>query len=124
MSRAPPLSGISSVNTFNIHAPVGAIQTGPGAVANVHGAFEPGAQTALLQVLNTAIGAITTAPAGTLATSELLVVAAEASEIIGSPNPDRSKLRQTWDILSSAVQGIASAPQAYQAMVGALAVFQ
>lgn len=123
MSRAPVASDAAPVTTFNIHAPVGAIQTGNNSVANIHqGAFGEADLATLISALHQATMTIISAPRDALDTGHLLGIAAEATEIIKAPNPDRSRLRQVFEVLSSGIQGIASAPQAYQALVSALAV--
>jgi hypothetical protein len=103
-------------NTISVAGPVGILQTGHGAVANISGSLSQSEQSAALEALTQAIAAIVAAPAGRVDTAQLLSAAAEASDTIKGPTPDKSRLREIFDVLSSGVQAIGSAPGAYAAL--------
>ena len=103
-------------NTISVAGPVGILQTGHGAVANISGSLSQSEQSAALDALTQAIAAIVAAPAGRVNTAQLLSAAAEATDTLKGPTPDKSRLREIFDVLSSGVQAIGSAPGAYAAL--------
>ena len=109
-------------HNISVRGSVGILQTGHGAVASISGGLSHAEQSAALEALTQAIAAIIAAPTGRVSTSDLLSVAAEATDTVKSQSPDKSKLRQAFDVLSSGVQAIGAAPQAYSAMQAVLAM--
>ena len=122
-SRLHQTSPLPSVtHNISVRGSVGILQTGHGAVASISGGLSHAEQSAALEALTQAIAAIIAAPPGRVSTSDLLSVAAEATDTVKSQSPDKSKLRQAFDVLSSGVQAIGAAPQAYSAMQAVLAM--
>ncbi len=99
------------------------MQTGDGAVASISGGLTPAERSEALAALTQAIAAIIAAPAGRVNTAHLLSIAAEATDAVKSQiTTDKSRLRQAFDVLSSGVQAIGTAPQAYNAIQAVLAL--
>jgi hypothetical protein len=101
---------------------IGAVLTGQGAVANVVQSINPDQREALLEALQLVRQAIGAAPEfEERSRRELTEFADEAAGELRKESPNTLRLSLTLQTLAAAVQGIASAPGAYQALRAAAA---
>lgn len=102
---------------YNFYGNIGSVQTGVNAIANVvqHlGADDRASLAAALQQVKEAIGV---APSfAEQQRRELLEIAEECSFQIGTESPNNTKLLTMFNTLGTAIQSIASAQPAYQAL--------
>ncbi len=101
---------------FAFYGAVGAVQTGPGAVANVVQNLGAEEKHAILQALAQVRAAVIATQELAAQRQELIEIADECSATVQSENPNNSKLRAMFDVLSSSIQTMASAQPAYQAL--------
>lgn len=107
--------------SYNFYGNVGAVQTGPHAVANTVqnlGAEDVAALRSAIEQVRDAIASAATIPDKQRA--ELLEIATEAHEQLSRPERNGTRMLATLNILATAVQGIASAQPAYAAIKAAL----
>jgi hypothetical protein len=105
---------------FNFHAPVGAVQTGPGAVANVNQALAgPGLNklTAALEQLTTALAAAADVDPDTR--SDITAVVTDVRAEIQKPRPNVAKITGLAYGLATTIQTIASLAPAYHVVKAA-----
>lgn len=108
--------------SYVIHGNVGAVVTGAGAMANVVQNINPDQREILLNALEVVRKAISAAPElQEQDRRELVEFADEAAGELTKENPNARRLSFTLQSLSEAVQGIASAPGAYEALRAAAA---
>jgi hypothetical protein len=106
--------------TFNIYAPVGFVQTGPGATASVQQNIAAPDREAILRALQ----AVEQAVAG-LAPTERTQITEEAGELkkeLAKPQPNFLRLRSGLLGIATTIQTLGSAAAAYQLVKGALAL--
>lgn len=110
----------SVTHNYAFNAGVGIVQTGTNANANIVLGLSADQRNELLAALAQVRESLASSSRPDSQTKELLEIADETKEIITSNNPNSTKLRAYFDILSSAVQGIANAQPAYQSLKIAL----
>ena len=115
-------SGATSLSgTYNFYGPVGAVQTGASAVANVVQTLSnedrASLRTALAQV-NAALDASSSIPE--VKRAELTSIAIECRHEVDASNPNSMKLMALLVVLGTTIQTIASARPAYEALKAAV----
>ncbi len=114
--------GAPAGTSYTIHGNVGALVTGAGATTHVVQNINSVDREALLKALELVRQAIGAAPEiQEHARRELVELAEEAAGEIEKESPNTRRLSLTLQTLSAAVQGIASAPGAYEALRAAAA---
>lgn len=109
------------MQSYNFYGNVGSIQTGANSVANVVqnlGAEDRASLSAALQQVKEAIS-VTPSIADTQR-HELLEIAEECASQMAAESPNNTKLLTMFNVLGTAIQSIASAQPAYQALKVAL----
>ncbi|MEX2493893.1 MAG: hypothetical protein WD425_19290 [Nitrospirales bacterium] len=107
--------------TYNFYGAVGVVQSGAGAQANlVQNLGEPEKQDILsaLEAIKAAI--IEASSIDESSTTELVEIVNDSVSELSKTNPNNSRLRAFFDVLSGSIQSIASAGPAYQALKSAL----
>ena len=110
-------SGASVSANYNFYGNIGSFQTGPNSVANVVqnlAATDRDALDAALRQVAEALTAATSLP--DKQRTELTEIAVECQTLMESPSPNNTKLLTMFNVLATAVQSIASAQPAYQAL--------
>jgi len=115
-----PAAAPAHLPVYNFYGAVGAVQTGAASVAHVVQNLNAGDKASLVAALDEVKTAFATAPAPPPNRDELIEIADECVAEVQSASPNNSRLRGMFDVLSSSVQAIASAPGAYQALKVAL----
>lgn len=106
---------------YHFYGTVGAFQTGPNSVANVVQHLSTEDRASLSAAVSLVREALRTAPSvEETQRRELIEMADECSSQIASESPNNTKLLTTFNVLSTAIQSIASAQPAYQALKLAL----
>jgi hypothetical protein len=114
-------TGVATSMSYNFYGNVGAVQTGAQSVANVVQSLGTSDREALDAALRQVAEALNAAPRLAEAQrSDLLEIARECEQQLKSPTPNNTKLLTMFNVLATAVQGIASAQPAYQALKLAL----
>lgn len=109
--------GAPAATSYVFQGSVGAVLTGPGAVANIIQNINPEQRDAMLEALQLVTQAISAAPEYEgRSRRELTELADEAAGELRKESPNTLRLSLTLQTLAAAVQGIASAPGAYQAL--------
>ncbi|HXV80309.1 MAG TPA: hypothetical protein VEG60_10560 [Candidatus Binatia bacterium] len=109
--------------SYNFYGTVGAVMTGANSTANVVQHIGPGEREQLQQALQAVKQAITeAAELPDRQRTELGEIADEAAAEVEKESPNAHRLMFTLQTLAAAVQGIAAAPGAYQALRSAAAV--
>jgi hypothetical protein len=106
---------------FHFHSPVGAIQTGPGATANVVqnlAAQDKEALRRALDLVRDALSDVDDFPGNPKA--EIVELVAEAESEVGKPSPNQTRLRSILTAVASVIQTVGSLQPAYQALKVAL----
>lgn len=106
---------------YNFYGNVGAVQTGANAVANVIqnlGAEDRAALSSAIKQVRDALGG--EASLSPQQRQELLEIADECSAQLGASSPNNTRLLSMFNVLGTAIQSIASAQPAYQALKVAL----
>ena len=106
--------------SYNFYGTVGVVQTGPGAIANIVQNLGAEEKHAILEALAQVRAAVEATQELAAQRQELVEIAEECTAIVQSQNPNNSKLRAMFDMLSSSIQTIASAQPAYQTLKVAL----
>lgn len=102
---------------YNFYGAVGSVQTGAHATANVVQSLGADDRASLTSAIQQVRDALTQAsPLGEQQRKELLEVADECSTQISSDSPNNTKLLTMFNLLGTAIQSIASAQPAYQAL--------
>lgn len=117
----PKEGGHPMTQQYNFYGNVGAVQSGPNAIANVVqnlGAEDRATLAAAIAQVREILGTDTTLPA--TQRQELIEIADECSTQIGAQSPNSTKLLSLFNVLGTAIQSIASAQPAYQALKVAL----
>ncbi|MDP3483436.1 MAG: hypothetical protein Q8S05_09035 [Sulfuricella sp.] len=112
--------GGSMSQNYTFYGNVGAVQTGANANANIVQSLSDEDRQALLEALGQVREVVTSAEQLGAQRKELQEVTDDAAAIVRSADPNSTKLRAYLDVLSAAVQGIAGAQPAYQALKAAL----
>lgn len=108
--------------TMNFHGPVGAVQTGPHATANVQ-QWVHGDPAALIEALQQLRSSVVAAPELVQADKDSLMADIDkAATELKAENPSKSKLAQWLGGVATTVQTIGSAKAAYDAVVAAAAL--
>lgn len=108
-AHAPPS------NHYNFHAPVGAVQTGSGSTANVTQRFDSVEVEKLVDALKRFAQQLNAMPVSDPATkNEVIAVTRDLESELKAPTPNRFKLKAIFDGLTTFVQTLGSAPEAYQ----------
>ena len=118
--------GAASEHASNYHfyGNVGAVQTGPGALANIVQNLGQEDQEAIKQALVLARDAIAASDEIAEAKrNELVEIVDEARSEIERENPDSTKLQSLFTTVATTIQTLSSAQPAYQALKGALMPF-
>lgn len=108
-------------SNYHFYGNVGAVQTGPGAEANIVQNLGQDDRSAIEQALALARDAI--AAAEEIAEEkrhELVEIVDEATNELGRENPNSTKLQSLLATVATTIQTLASAQPAYQALKGAL----
>jgi hypothetical protein len=107
--------------TYQFYGNVGAVQTGPGALANIVQNLCQEDQEAMKQALSLARDAFAAAKeVAAVKRDELVEIVDEASDELERKNPNSTKLHSLFTTVATAIQTLASAQPAYQALKGAL----
>lgn len=118
--EAAAARGAPAAASYVIHGNVGAVVTGAGAVTNVVQNINPDQREALLKALELVKHAIGAAPElEEQDRRELVEFADEAAGEVAKERPNTRRLSLTLQSLAAAVQGIASAPGAYEVLSSA-----
>jgi hypothetical protein len=114
--------GSATFGGYNFYGNVGAVMTGPGAIAHVVQNIGPEQREALLAALRDAKQTIVQAPnIPPRDQQDLLELADEAAGEVAKGSPNTRRLSMILQSLASAVQGIASGPGAYEVLRAAAA---
>lgn len=117
-------AGTNASITYNINAPVGAFQTGTGAIANVNQTFNAGEREALVKALELVRDAIQREEhINTFNKGEVIELIDEGKTEAEKPKPNRTKLAAIMNTVSSAIQNVEKFNSAYQTIKTALAPF-
>lgn len=109
--------------TYNFYGAVGAVQLGPSSVAHVTQHLGAEDKERLLSAIQAVEEVLQQArQLNDLHRSELLQIASEARDSLKSETPNSTKLRMSLEVLSNAVQGIASGGAAYESLRGAMTI--
>lgn len=115
-------SGATSLpGTYNFYGPVGAVQTGVGAVANVVQTLSNADRASLRDALNqvkVALDASCSIPE--VQRTELTGIAVECKREVEASNPNSTKLMALLVVLGTTIQTIANARPAYEALKAAV----
>lgn len=115
----PTVTGGTSTMTQNYHfyGAVGSVQTGANATANVIQNLGTDDRASLASAIQQVREAISSAPSvGIEQRRELIEIADECSSQMSSSTPNNTKLLTMFNVLGTAIQSIASAQPAYQAL--------
>ena len=121
VTRRAAAQGKSSQPVFNIYSPVGAIQTGPTATANIVQTISPKDKETLLDAVNAikqgllGVDALPAHPK-----QEIIELVNDAEIEISKPNPNGTKLQSILSAVATAIQTVGSLQPAYQALKAAL----
>ena len=110
--------------TFNFYSPVGAVQTGPNASAQVFQNITPQDREALLgaiSLLRQELVSVTSLPA--CPKEEIVELVEEAEIETKKAKPNSSKLLGMFTVIAQAIQTVASLKPAYDALKAALLPF-
>jgi len=113
-----------SAPIFHFHSPVGAVQTGPNASAQVFQNVSTQDREALLGAIDSlrqSLAGIETLPAHPK--EEIVELVEEANNEARKPTPNSSRLRAVFSIIAEAVQTAASVKPAYDVLKSALIPF-
>ncbi len=109
--------------TYNFYGAVGAVQLGPSSVAHVTQNLGAEDKERLLSAIQAVEDVLQQArQLSDLHRNELLQIASEARDCLQSETPNSTKLRMSLEVLSNAVQGIASGGAAYEALRSAMTI--
>ncbi len=107
--------------TYHFYGSVGAVQSGAGAYANIVQHLAESDKQEIINALNEVKLAVQTASdKDEREIHELVEVVDDSIIELGKSNPNNTKLRACFDVLSGSIQAIASAGPAYQALKNAL----
>lgn len=107
--------------TYNFHAPVGAVQTGPGAAASIVQTLTREDKRYLLQALDGLIEVLRGfETVNGFKQEELVEVIRECRAEVGKPEPNRLKLGSALTTVATTIQTVASLQPAYQTLKAAL----
>lgn len=122
LSTPNPEKGVLPMTqNYNFYGTVGSIQTGANAVANVVQSLSEDDRAALNAALQQVCEALSHAPSvAEQQRRELAEIADECSAQISAGTPNNTKLLTMFNVLGAAIQSIASAQPAYQALKGAV----
>jgi hypothetical protein len=121
LQRYVEMQGNQSSPVFNFYSPVGAVQTGPSAIASVVqnlGAEDRKAILDALQLVRKGLDAVETLPA--LPKEEIVDLAAETQAELDKAKPNNTRLRTSLVAIATAIQTVANLQPAYQAIKTAL----
>jgi hypothetical protein len=121
LQRYVETQGNQSSPVFNFYSPVGAVQTGPSAIASVVqnlGAEDRKAILDALQVVQKGLDAVETLPA--VPKEEIVDLVAETQAELDKPKPNNTRLRTSLVAIATAIQTVANLQPAYQAIKTAL----
>jgi hypothetical protein len=105
----------SPMNQYNFHAPVGAVQTGPDATANIHQQFDSAEVEKLIDGLREFSKQLNAMPVpDPVRRHQVIAVTTELEAELKAPTPNRFKLQSIFKGISTFVQTLAVAPDAYQ----------
>lgn len=108
-------------NHYNFYGNVGAVQSGAYANATVTLTIGASEKTKLLDAIAGVEAALQQADQTEIGNrTELLEIASECKNVLGAPEPNRTKLAIYLDTLAASIQGIASAGPAYEALRSAI----
>lgn len=114
-------AGTEQAPTYHFYGNVGAVQTGPGALANIVQNLGREDQEAINQALSLARDAIAAAnEIAEVKRNELVEIIDEARNDLDRGNPNGTKLHSLFTTVATTIQTLASAQPAYQALKGAL----
>ena len=120
-SSKEPQATVDSTSNYHFYGNVGAVQTGPGAEANVVQNLGTEDRAALEQALSLAREAISVAETISRGKrEELLEIVDEATSELSKEKPNNTKLQTVFSTIATTIQSLASAQPAYQALKGAL----
>lgn len=106
---------------YNFYGAVGSVQTGANATANVVQNLGADDRASLLSAIQQVRDALSNSPSvGEQQRSELLEIADECASQMTASAPNNTKLLTMFNVLGTAIQSIASAQPAYQALKGAI----
>lgn len=107
--------------TYNFYGAVGVVQSGAGGQANlIQNLGEPEKQDILKALEEIKAAIIDASSIDENSTAELVEIVNDSVSELSKANPNNSRLRAFFDVLSGSIQSIASAGPAYQALKGAL----
>jgi hypothetical protein len=113
--------GVPSSTTLVFQAPVGAVQTGPGATASVVQVLAAEDREALLQALRfVGESLVTVEKLPGSSKDEVLELVKEVGVEVQKPKPNGIRLRSILSAIATAIQTTASLQPAYQALKAAL----
>lgn len=102
---------------YNFYGAIGSVQTGANATANIVQNLGADDRASLISAIQQVRDALTQAPSfGDQQRRELLEVADECVTQISNDSPNNTKLLTMFSVLGTAIQSIASAQPAYQAL--------
>lgn len=107
-------------STYHFYGTVGAVQSGPGSVANVAQTINAENRTSLLSALEQVKAALSDAslmPANQR--DDLLGITTDCQHELESENPNNTKLMAFLTVIGTGIQSIADARPAYEALKGA-----
>lgn len=117
----PEQGALAMMQNYNFYGTVGSVQTGANSIANVVQNLGPDDRVALQAALQQVREALSNAPSvGEQQRRELLEIADECSSQMATESPNNTKLLTMFNVLGIAIQSIASAQLAYQALKGAV----
>lgn len=105
---------------LTINGPVGLVQTGDGAVANVAGGIHQINQQEVADALLAVVEAILRSPTVPAQSTTMLAAVAEANALVKSAAPDKGRLKAALEVLTNGLQGTAAAQPAYEAVQNVL----
>lgn len=117
-------SNAGQAPTYHFYGSVGAVQTGPSALANIVQNLSNEDQEAIKQALSLARDAITaTSEIEETQKKELVEIVDDAKKELDSEKPNNTKLKSLFTTVAETIQTLASAQPAYQALKAALIPF-